>query len=89
MMQQMSGKFLGGRISSATLSCEIRSYSLVRGTFAIMWMQSLEGCVGKILNTVSEGSNLSANFERSSPRSLIRSTRVSSGLAAMEFESLG
>jgi hypothetical protein len=48
-------KFVEGRISSATLSCEIRSYSLVRVTFTIMWMRSLGGCCGKILKTVLKG----------------------------------
>ena len=87
-MTGIKGKGFRGRILSATLSCKIHSYSLVRGTFTIMWMWSLSGCVRKILKTVLEGPNLSANFERSCPRSPIRSTRVSSGSAAIELESL-
>jgi hypothetical protein len=78
----------GGRILSATLSCKIHSYSLV-GTLTIMWMTSLGGCVGKILKTVFEGPNVFANFERSGPRTSIRSMRVSSGSAAIGLESLG
>ena len=78
-----------GRVLSATLGCKIHSYSLICGAFTIMWMLSLRGCVGKILKTVSEGSNLSANSERLCPRGPIRSTRVSSGSAAIELESLG
>ncbi len=89
IVELIKGKGVRGRILSATLSCKIQSYSLVRGTFTIMWMYSLGGCVGKTLETVLEGSNLSANFERSCPRSRIRSTRVPSGSAAIELESLG
>ena len=41
------------------------------------------------MKMVFEGSNLSANFERSSPRNPIRLTRVLFGSAAMGLESFG
>ena len=86
-MTEIKGKGFRGGTSSATLNYKIHSYSLVRGTFTMMWMYLLSGCVGKILKTLSTASNSSANFERSSPRSLIRSTRPLR-LAAIELESL-
>ena len=85
----MKGKGFRGKTLSATLSCKIHLYSPVRGAFTIMWMQFLGGSVEKILKTLSTASNSSADFERSSPRNPIRSTRVWRGLAAMGLESLG
>lgn len=86
IMELIKEKDFRGRFLSATLSCKAHSYSL--RTFTIMWMYSLGGCVGKILKTVLEGPNLSANFERSCPRSSIRLARVLSGSVAIGLESL-